>query len=94
MAIDTSTVTLEQCVAIVDNLLGYPNPLDCLRVTQATALSVAATYMAKRRDLHRETAIINYHVKYPAAVLMRDPYTLAALKAAKEVLEWEIRRTK
>ena len=38
-------------------------------------------------NLHRHIAVLNYHVREPQAILFKDRYTMAALKAGAQALE-------
>lgn len=37
--------------------------------------------------LHRHIAVLDYHVREPQAILFKDRYTMAALKAGTQALE-------
>ena len=43
-------------------------------------------------DLHRHIAVLAYHVREPQAILFKDRYTMAALKAGVQALERKLGR--
>lgn len=83
----------------IEKLLNAKTGFASITKEDADALSIVAELMSRygieyARENEREIAIISYHSRNPNAVMMRDNYTISALKEALFCIEEHIARTK
>ena len=77
-------VTLQELIACPDVM--RPNTY------QLNALGAAVLALNERYGDTQEARILGYHIKEPSDDIFRDKYTLRALRAWLEALEWKEKR--
>lgn len=84
--------TAEQAVKLLDSWL-HNGQVDKPRQILIDAMDTAIKYMQKADSVRtvplyaRACGVLAYHVKYPMALMWRDPVTLDAIKTSISVLE-------
>lgn len=86
----------ESIRTIVDRMLGrpfvcaVPSAEDLHSITDAINALQEWQYECPKLDFCRHIAVLNYHILQPAAILFKDRYTMAALRAGVQALEHKL----
>lgn len=84
---------LEEWVKNGSGTRGGPTPAPSVGLLNS--IGVAALILVKytrNKEYLRAAAVLNYHVKQPAAWMFRDPVTMRAMKNGIEALRMEAKR--
>lgn len=86
----------ESIRTIVDGMLGRPyvcvepTAEDLHSITDAINAMQEWQYESPKLDFCRHIAVLNYHILQPRAILFKDRYTMAALRAGVQALEHKL----
>ena len=88
----------ESILTIVNRMLGRPNVCDEPDKEELHAIADAINALQEWQretpalDFRRHIAVLNYHILQPGAILFKDRYTMAALRAGVQALEHKLGR--